>query len=119
VKKYSDSLRGYAFKVLERDGFKCVYCGLDGTASFDAWAAMSWDHLLPKGHPQRDEEAYIVCACNFCNGADNRYFGQLERRGLSLLDLSPAQLVEQRRAGVQRTRDAYHAFWSEKVAAKA
>ncbi|MNR01427.1 hypothetical protein D3C85_1172310 [compost metagenome] len=119
MKKYSDSLRGYAFKVLERDGFKCVYCGLDGTASFDTWAAMSWDHLLPKGHPQRDEEAYIVCACNFCNGADNRYFGQLERRGLSLLDLSPAQLVEQRRAGVQRTRDAYHAFWLEKVAAKA
>lgn len=28
---FTDALRGYAFAVHKRDGFKCRYCGLDGT----------------------------------------------------------------------------------------
>lgn len=68
---YSDALRGYAYSVHERDGFRCVYCGLDGTV-WPNWLYLSWDHLLPKGHPDRDDERYIVTACRICNEFHNR-----------------------------------------------
>ena len=34
VSRFGDSLRGYAYPVMERDGFVCRYCGLDGTSRF-------------------------------------------------------------------------------------
>ena len=80
--KFNDALRGYAYPVHKRDGFKCVYCGLDGSESFSSWLSLSWDHLLPKGHPKRDDLDYIVTACMFCNVADNQYFVKAEERGL-------------------------------------
>jgi hypothetical protein len=57
--KYTDSLRGYAFAVHKRDSFRCRYCGIDGTKSFDTWLTLSWDHLLPKGHPNRDKLEFM------------------------------------------------------------
>jgi 5-methylcytosine-specific restriction endonuclease McrA len=63
---FTDALRGYAFPVHKRDKFKCRYCGLDGMASFANWLSLSWDHLLPRGHPERDNLEYIVTACMFC-----------------------------------------------------
>ncbi len=76
---FTDALRGYAFAVQKRDGFKCRYCGLDGTQSFGNWLSLSWDHLLPKGYSDRDNPDYIVTACMFCNTADKRYFDQAEK----------------------------------------
>ncbi len=38
---FSDSLRGYAFPVHQRDNFKCRYYGLDGTLSFPNWLSLS------------------------------------------------------------------------------
>ncbi len=90
--KFTDSLRGYAYEILKRDGFKCRYCGLEGSKDFDSWLALSWDHLLPKGHPERDNPDFIVAACNFCNGADNKYFDMARQRGLSFDGLSQEQL---------------------------
>ena len=113
--KHQDALRGYAHEILKRDGFKCRYCGLDGTKSFDKWLTLSWDHLLPKGHPERDNPEFIVAACNFCNTADNRYFDSLEKRGLTLDGLSQNELVEQRKLFVKETRNKYYQFWSENV----
>jgi hypothetical protein len=109
--KFTDALRGYAFESMRRDGFKCRYCGLDGTESFSNWLALSEDHLLPKGHPDRNKREYIVCACNFCNTADNWYFKLAVARGLKFIDMSPEQLVEQRRSFVERTRSSYREFW--------
>ncbi len=71
---FDDALRGYAYPIHRRDGFRCRYCGLDGTKSFASWLSLHWDHLLPKGHPHRDDPDFIVTACMFCNVADNRYF---------------------------------------------
>ena len=113
---FTDSLRGYAAEVLKRDGFKCRYCGLDGRQSFDAWLALSWDHLLPKGDPNRDNPEFIVAACNFCNTADNRYFDLATSRGLQFGGLSQQNLVEQRRLYVEATRKSYFKFWKENVA---
>ncbi len=112
---FTDALRGYAFPVHKRDKFKCRYCGLDGMASFANWLSLSWDHLLPRGHPERDNLEYIVTACMFCNTADNRYFDHALKRGLHFDGRTPDQLVAQRLGYVERTRERYEEFWRENV----
>jgi hypothetical protein len=109
------SLRGYAHTVLKRDNFICRYCGLDGKRSFANWLALSWDHLLPKGHPNRDNPDYIVAACNFCNTADNHFFELAAERGVSFDGLTQDKLVRQRLPYVQKTRGDYYEFWKENV----
>ena len=113
--QFTDSLRGYAFLVNERDQFRCVYCGLDGSRSFEAWLSLSWDHLLPEGDSLRDDQEFIVTACMFCNVADNQYFAKAAERGLSFTSKTPEQLVDQRRPFVMTTRSAYREFWDAKV----
>lgn len=116
VSAYSDALRGYAYAILERDGFRCRYCGLDGRRCFDRWLTLSWDHLLPKGHPKRDDPEFIVAACTFCNTADNRYFDLVKSRGLALDELTQEQLVAQLKKYVEATRRSYYDFWIQNVA---
>lgn len=113
--KFTDSLRGYAHKILERDGFKCRYCGLDGSRNYDSWLALSWDHLLPRNHLERDNPEYIVAACHFCNTADNKYFQNALKRGITFEGLSQAQLIAQRKEYVEKTRATYHEFWLKNV----
>ena len=112
---HTDSLRGYAFHIHQRDGFKCRYCGADGTKSFDTRLTLSWDHLLPKGNPNRDNHEYIVTACDFYNATDNHYFEQIKNRGLTLEGLTRDQLVAQRLPYVMKTRQSYREFWSAKL----
>jgi len=115
---YTDSLRGYARKILARDGYRCRYCGLDGTASFSNWLALSEDHLLPKGHPNRNREEYRVACCQFCNVAGNRYLDQAMATGVGFDGRSPDELVAMRLPTVQKTRDLYRRYWEETVAPK-
>jgi len=115
VPAFSDALRGYAFPIHKRDGFKCVYCGLDGTQSFEAWLSLSQDHLLPKGHAHRDDSEYIVTSCMFCNVADNQYFAKAEERGITFDCKTRNELVEQRKLYVQKTRCGYREFWEANV----
>jgi 5-methylcytosine-specific restriction endonuclease McrA len=117
MSSFTDSLRGYGFKICQRDNFKCRYCGADGAASFETWLTLTIDHLLPKGHPERDNPDYIVTACSFCNTADNRYFELAPKRGLRFDGLTREELVAQRLPYVQDARDKYRAFWEEKVSA--
>ena len=115
MSSFTDSLRGYGYTIHKRDRFTCRYCGADGSKSFETWLTLSIVHLLPKGHPQRDDPAYIVTACQFCNTADNRYFDQIAARGLSLDGLTPDELVAQRWRYVQDIRRSYRAFWEADV----
>ena len=115
MEKYTDSLRGYAYDIHKRDNFICQYCGVDGKKSCETWLTLTWDHLLPKGHPNRDNPDFIVTACNFCNVADNRYFDMAEKRGLTFDGLSRKELVNQRKPYVEKTRNEYYEFWLEKV----
>ena len=115
MQSFTDSLRGYAFPTHQRDRFICRYCGVDGNKSFDTWLTLSWDHLLPKGHPDRDNPDFIVAACNFCNTADNRYFDLVEKRGLVIDDMTPDELVEQRKPYVTATRESYRSFWEKNI----
>jgi hypothetical protein len=118
MQTYTDSLRGYAADILARDGCRCRYCDLDGTVSFSNWLALSEDHLLRKGHPNRDRVEFIAASCQFCNTAANRYFEQATARGESFEGLTPDELVARRQLKVQKTRYAYRHFWDENVAPK-
>ena len=105
--KFDDALRGYAYAVLQRDGFTCRYCDLDGTI-WPNWLYLSWDHLLPKGHPQRDDARYIVAACRFCNEASNRTVWDVDGK-------TPDELVAQKKPIVQAVRAKYRAFWEREI----
>ena len=115
---YSDSLRGYAHRIHQRDGFRCRYCGPDGSRSFEGWLSLSWEHLLPKWHPKRDDSNNIVTACLFSNTADSRYFDQAVKRGLQFDGLTPDELITQRLPYVQATRESYREFWTTHVQAR-
>ena len=112
---FTDALRGYAFPVHQRDNFVCRYCGLDGRASFGAWLSLSEDHLLPKGHPNRNNPVFRVTACMFCNVADNQYFAHAAKRGLKFDGVSPEELVAQRKPFVEAVRAQYYEFWQARV----
>jgi len=105
--KYIDSLRGYAHEILKRDNFVCRYCGLDGK-QWPNWLYLSVDHLLPPGHPKREDAQYKVAACRFCNEARNRTPRSVEGK-------SPDQLVEEKKPDVLDAREEYKRFWEENV----
>lgn len=105
---FTDALRGYAHRVLRRDGFRCVYCGLDGSADFGLWLHLSWDHLLPPGHANRNDERFIVTACRFCNEAHNRTAFLVEGK-------APEEIVALKREAILARRAEYRAFWEERV----
>lgn len=113
--KHTDSLRGYSFDTHRRDSFTCIYCGADGKKSFETWLTLSQDHLLPKGHPQRDNPDYIVTACQFCNTADNHYFERAQKERFNFDELTPEQLIERRKLCIMKTRENYRVFWDKKV----
>lgn len=103
----SESLRGYAHAVLKRDGFICRYCGLDG-AQWPNWLYLSWDHLLPVGHSQRNNPDFIVAACRFCNESCNRTVFPVEGK-------TPEELVEQKKFYVLKKRAEYKLFFDAEV----
>lgn len=105
--KFGDSLRGYAFPVFKRDNFVCVYCGLDGK-KWPNYLYFSWDHLLPPGHPSRDDPEYIVAACTFCNTLHNRTVFDVTGK-------TRDELVAQKKVLVISRRSEYERFWEEHV----
>ena len=111
---FDDSLRGYGHPVHVRDGFRCRYCDFEGS-KWPNWLFLTVDHLLPKGHPLREEKEFQVTACSFCNVADNLYFQKAEARGLLFDGMSPDELVEQRKPYVSEVREAYRRFWETNV----
>ena len=111
---YTDSLRGYGYDINKRDGFRCRYCGWDGS-KWQNWLYLSVDHLLPKGHPERNNPEYIVTACFFCNVADNQYFKKATERGVNFEGKTQDELVEQRCKYVMDVRNKYQKLWEKRV----
>ena len=112
---FRDSLRGYGHNIYKRDGFKCVYCGLDGSRSFSSWLNLSCDHLLPRDNPNWNNPEFIVTACIFCNGADNHYFKKAKERGITFKSKNRDELIDQRKPYVLKTRNEYKDFWAKNV----
>src|SRR5713101_5633713 len=54
-------------KILERDQFRCRYCGLDGKASFENALVMSVDFVLPRARKGKKDPVNLVACCRPCN----------------------------------------------------
>jgi hypothetical protein len=53
--------------ILERDEYRCQYCGLDGMASFENALAMSVDFVIPRARKGRKDPRNLVACCRSCN----------------------------------------------------
>jgi hypothetical protein len=54
-------------RILERDQYRCRYCGLDGAASFENALAMSVDFVIPRARKGKKDERNLVACCRSCN----------------------------------------------------
>jgi 5-methylcytosine-specific restriction endonuclease McrA len=54
-------------EILERDDFRCQYCGLDGRASFENALVMRVDFLVPRARKGKKDPNNLVACCGPCN----------------------------------------------------
>jgi len=54
-------------EILERDNYRCRYCGLDGNANFENALAMSVDFVMPRARKGKKDPANLVACCRTCN----------------------------------------------------
>jgi 5-methylcytosine-specific restriction endonuclease McrA len=54
-------------RILERDHYRCQYCGLDGLANFENSLIMTVDFVQPRAKKGRKAPANLVTACRPCN----------------------------------------------------
>lgn len=54
--------RPFRVAVLERDGYQCVYCGVDGVP-------LELDHVIPKSRGGDHSLENLVSACKSCNSS--------------------------------------------------
>ena len=59
--------------ILERDHYRCQYCGLDGMASFENALAMSVDFVIPRARRGKKDPHNLVSACRPCNVLKGRH----------------------------------------------
>jgi len=95
-------------RILERDQYRCQYCGLDGMASFDNALAMSVDFVVPRAKKGKKDPANLVACCRACNMIKGR-------RVYSSFDEAKAYVLERR----EELRKAWEAKQAQPAAAKA
>jgi 5-methylcytosine-specific restriction endonuclease McrA len=54
-------------KILERDDYRCQYCGLDGRASFENALVMRVDFVHPRARKGKKDPSNLVACCASCN----------------------------------------------------
>src|SRR5215472_12421928 len=54
-------------RILERDQYRCQYCGLDGMSSFENSLIMTVDFVHPRARKGKKTPANLVTACRPCN----------------------------------------------------
>src|SRR5271165_2347948 len=54
-------------KILERDDYRCKYCGLDGRASFENALVMRVDFVHPRARKGKKDPSNLVACCTPCN----------------------------------------------------
>jgi 5-methylcytosine-specific restriction endonuclease McrA len=54
-------------KILERDDYRCQYCGLDGRASFENALVVSVDFVVPWARKGKKDPRNLVACCRPCN----------------------------------------------------
>ena len=58
--------------VLKRDQYRCQYCGLDGSASFENALVMSVDFVIPRARKGKKDPGNLVACCRPCNTIKGR-----------------------------------------------
>ena len=53
--------------ILERDDYRCQYCGLDGMSNFENSLIMTVDFVHPRTHSGKKTPANLVTSCRPCN----------------------------------------------------
>jgi len=88
-------------KILERDGYCCQYCGLDGRASFENALVMSVDFVVPRARKGKKDPRNLVACCRPCNAIKGtRVYTNLEEA----------------KAFVLKNREALRKTWGSKTA---
>ena len=59
--------REQGLKILERDKFRCQYCGFDGSASFENALIMGVDFVVPRAQRGKKDPHNLVACCRPCN----------------------------------------------------
>jgi 5-methylcytosine-specific restriction endonuclease McrA len=73
--------------ILERDHYRCQYCGLDGMANFENSLVMSVDFVLPRAQKGRKKPENLVASCRACNVIKGRrVFKNFEEAKAYVLD---------------------------------
>jgi 5-methylcytosine-specific restriction endonuclease McrA len=54
-------------RILERDQYRCQYCGLDGMSSFENSLIMTVDFVQPRARKGKSTPGNLVTACRPCN----------------------------------------------------
>jgi 5-methylcytosine-specific restriction endonuclease McrA len=54
-------------RILERDDYRCRYCGLDGRASFENALVMRVDFVIPRARKGKKDPNNLVACCHSCN----------------------------------------------------
>jgi 5-methylcytosine-specific restriction endonuclease McrA len=88
-------------KILERDDYRCQYCGLDGRASFENALVMRVDFVVPRARKGKKEPSNLVACCTPCNTVKGtRVYGNFEEA----------------KAFVLKKREELRKNWESKVA---
>jgi 5-methylcytosine-specific restriction endonuclease McrA len=88
-------------QILERDQYRCQYCGLDGMANFDNSLAMSVDFVVPRARKGKKDPRNLVACCRACNMIKGR---RVYRN------------FEEAKSYVLRRRDELRKAWEAKAA---
>lgn len=89
--------RTQGLRILERDQFRCRYCGLNGRASFENALVMGVDFVVPRARKGKNEDDNLAACCRACNVIKGRrLFGSFEGA----------------KAYVLARRDELHKAWS-------
>src|SRR5260370_6500702 len=59
-------------RILERDHYRCQYCGLDGMSNFENSLIMTVDFFHPRAHKGKKVANNLVTACRPCNTIKGR-----------------------------------------------
>ena len=59
--------RGEAERILERDHFRCRYCGLDGKASFENALVLYVEFVVPRARKGKNDPSNLVACCRACS----------------------------------------------------
>ena len=60
-------------KIFERDGYKCIYCGWDGTRDLRAYMLLEPDHFVPTDEGGSPDADNVVTSCHICNSMKGKH----------------------------------------------